>query len=62
MTLDNHAVPMAIVVAVPIMVPAAIVISVFIPPAEFTVIASTPVSIITDVNAKSLSGCHGRDC
>ena len=58
---NRHAFTTAVVIAVPTTVPAVIVMSVFsMSTAEFTVIASIAVSIITDVNVKSLGARNGR--
>jgi hypothetical protein len=57
-TFDNrHPFTMAIVVVVPATMPAAIVILIFT--AEATVIASAPVSVVTDMDAKSLRAGNG---
>jgi hypothetical protein len=57
MTFDNHAIPMAIVVAIPTTMPAMVVMSVST--AILTVIASTAVSIVTNANANSLCASNG---
>jgi hypothetical protein len=57
MTFDNHAIAMAIVVAIPTTMPAMVVMSVST--AILTVIASTAVSIVANANANSLCASNG---